>query len=108
MSGVWVFRNGVVRLEKPTTKEQSKSKPGRKVLVFFPSGEVISSYKILETKLLSLGWERYYDGDPNFLRFHKSSCIDLISLPKDINKFDSVCMYDIVMKNPNMFHVRDI
>ncbi|MBA0774292.1 hypothetical protein Gotri_009512, partial [Gossypium trilobum] len=53
-----------------------------------------------------LGWERYYGGDPDLYQFHKHSSIDLISLPKDFSKFCSVHMYDIVVKNPNVFHKR--
>ncbi|KAL4308929.1 hypothetical protein GQ457_01G030810 [Hibiscus cannabinus] len=108
MSSVWVLRNGVVRMvENPTTKGQSNSKPGSKVLVFSPSGEVINSYSMLEAKLSFLGWERFIDGDSASLRFHKRSCPDLISLPNDFAKFNSIYMYDIVMKNRNMFHVMD-
>ncbi|EXB74799.1 hypothetical protein L484_023543 [Morus notabilis] len=99
MSGVWVFKNGVVRLD-----------PGldgrRKVLVHTPSNEVITSYAVLEHKLSSLGWERYYD-DPELLQFHKRSTVHLISLPKDFGRFKSMHMYDIVVKNRNVFEVRD-
>ncbi|GAB4843594.1 hypothetical protein Ancab_013558 [Ancistrocladus abbreviatus] len=99
MSGVWVFNNGVVRLvENPGADS--------KVLVHVPSNEVISSYANLERKLAALGWERYYD-DPNFLQFHKRSTVHMISLPRDFNKFKSIHMYDIVVKNRNMFEVRD-
>ncbi|MBA0694223.1 hypothetical protein Goari_004539 [Gossypium aridum] len=99
MSGVWVFNNGVYRLE---------SSPKRRVLVHLPSGEAVSSYSSLENILRGLGWERYYGGDPDFYQYHKHSSIDLISLPKDFSKFGSVHMYDIVVKNPNVFHVRDM
>ncbi|XVE97232.1 hypothetical protein REPUB_Repub03eG0003400 [Reevesia pubescens] len=98
MAGVWVFNNGVYRLE---------SSPRRRVLVHLPSGEVVSSYSSLEHILSGLGWERYYGGDPDLYQFHKHSSIDLISLPRDFSKFSSVHMYDIVVKNPNVFHVRD-
>ncbi|XVF62596.1 hypothetical protein PTKIN_Ptkin09bG0021100 [Pterospermum kingtungense] len=102
MSGVWVFNNGVVRLaENP---DQHKT---RKVLVHTASGEDITSYDVLEQKLLSLGWERYYD-EPDLLQFHKRSTVHLISLPKDFNKFSNVHMYDIVVKNRNAFHVKDV
>ncbi|XP_042496232.1 flowering-promoting factor 1-like [Macadamia integrifolia] len=100
MSGVWVFKpNGVIRLvENP---------PGeKKVLVHLPTGETISSYSTLERILLGLGWERYY-GDPDLFQFHKSPSRDLISLPNDFSKFKSVHMFDIVVKIPNIFHVRD-
>ncbi|KAK8550621.1 hypothetical protein V6N13_119136 [Hibiscus sabdariffa] len=99
MSGVWVFNNGVYRLE---------SSPRRRVLVHLPSAEVVSSYSSLDRILRGLGWERYYGGDPDLYQFHKQSSIDLISLPKDFSKFCSVHMYDIVVKNPNVFHVRDM
>ncbi|RWR76541.1 flowering-promoting factor 1-like protein 3 [Cinnamomum micranthum f. kanehirae] len=101
MSGVWVFtKNGVVRLiENPG--------PERKVLVYTPSNEVITSYTSLECKLTTLGWERYYD-DPDLLQFHKQSSVHLISLPKDFSRFRSMHMYDIVVKNRNVFEVRDM
>ena len=100
MSGVWVFRNGVLRLvENPGDS--------RKALVQVPSNEVITSYAVLERKLSALGWERYHD-DPELLQFHKRSTIHLISLPKDFSKFKSMHMYDIVVKNRNEFEVRDM
>ncbi|KAK7303797.1 hypothetical protein RJT34_14714 [Clitoria ternatea] len=102
MSGVWVFnKNGVVRLVE--------NNPGceRKVLVHTTSNEVITSYAMLEHKLSSLGWERYYD-DPDLLQFHKRSTVHLISLPRDFNRFRSMHMYDIVVKNKNFFEVRDM
>ncbi|CAK7354250.1 unnamed protein product [Dovyalis caffra] len=102
MSGVWVFdSNGVIRLA-------AESNGRRKVLVHLPSDQVVSSYACLEEILKELGWERYYGGDPEFFQFHKHSSIDLITLPRDFSKFNSVNMYDIVVKNPNMFHVRDM
>ncbi|KAJ8758787.1 hypothetical protein K2173_000508 [Erythroxylum novogranatense] len=101
MSGVWVFKeNGVI--------ESSQGSSRRKVLVHLPSGKVVTSYSCLEQILTELGWERYYGGEPDFLRFHKHSSNDLISLPRDFSKFYSVHMYDIVIKNPNLFHVRDV
>ncbi|KAG6390218.1 hypothetical protein SASPL_147950 [Salvia splendens] len=83
MAGIWVFKNnGVMQLvENPGADcAESKGVSKRKVLVHLPTGQV----------------------------FHKHSSIDLISLPKDFNKFSSVYMYDIVVKNPNLFHVRDM
>ncbi|KAJ6989319.1 flowering-promoting factor 1-like protein 3 [Populus alba x Populus x berolinensis] len=77
MSGVWVFKNGVVRL------------------VENPGADSLD------------GWERYYD-DPDLLQFHIRSTVHLISLPKDFNKFKPMHMYDIVVKNRNMFEVRDL
>lgn len=102
MSGVWVFKNGVVRLVENAGECHSK-----KMLVHVPSNEVIASYAVLERKLSTLGWERYYD-DPSLLQFHKRSTVHLISLPKDFNKFKSMHMYDIVVKNRNEFEVRDV
>ncbi|KAL3508080.1 hypothetical protein ACH5RR_033462 [Cinchona calisaya] len=106
MSGVWVFRSGVFHLVENPGEHQG-SNPRRKVLVHLSSNEVITSYSVLERKLSSLGWERYYD-DPDLLQFHKRSTIDLISLPKDFNKFKSMHMFDIVVKNRNQFEVRDM
>lgn len=114
MSGVWVFKNnGVIRLVENPGAEQdgrngSSSSSRRKVLVHLPSGQVVSSYGCLEQILTGLGWERYYSGDPDLFQFHKHSSIDLISLPRDFSKFNTVYMYDIVVKNPNIFHVRDM
>ncbi|KAL3648702.1 hypothetical protein CASFOL_005105 [Castilleja foliolosa] len=102
MSGVWVFKNGVVRLVENTGECH-----GKKMLVHLASDEIISSYSVLESKLSSLGWERYYD-DPDLLQFHKRSTVHLISLPKNFNKFKSMHMYDIVVKNRYEFEVRDI
>ncbi|GMY17766.1 flowering-promoting factor 1 [Fagus crenata] len=100
MSGVWVFRNGVYHLE-------AEASARRKVLVHLPTGQVVSSYSSLEQILSELGWERYYGGDPDRFQFHKQSSIDLITLPRDFARFNSIHMYDIVIKNPNIFHVRD-
>ncbi|CAN1341419.1 Flowering-promoting factor 1 [Linum perenne] len=112
MSGVWVFKNGLIRLVENPGAEIGAGDGGgsssRKALVHLPTGEVITSYSSLEQILRDLGWERYYGGDPDLLQFHKRSSIDLISLPRDFHKFNSVYMYDIVVKNPNLFHVRDI
>ncbi|CAI0376468.1 unnamed protein product [Linum tenue] len=113
MSGVWVFKNnGVIRLvENPGETAEGggqQSSSRRKVLVHLPSGQAVTSYASLERILFGLGWERYYGGDPDLLQFHKRSSIDLISLPRDFHRFNSVYMYDIVVKNPNLFHVRDI
>ncbi|KAF8099925.1 hypothetical protein N665_0235s0024 [Sinapis alba] len=108
MSGVWVFKNGVIRLVENPNQSGGDTNSRRKVMVYLPTGEVISSYSTLEQILRSLGWERYFGGgDTDLLQFHKRSSIDLISLPKDFTKFSSVYMYDIVVKNPNYFHVRD-
>ncbi|KAK9139382.1 hypothetical protein Scep_009063 [Stephania cephalantha] len=106
MSGVWVFKkNGVVKLVENPTMESMDGR--RKVLVHKQSDDVITSYTVLERKLSALGWKRYYD-DPDLFQFHKDNSIDLISLPKDFSKFRSVHMYDIVVKNRNIFEVRDM
>ncbi|GAB2283910.1 Flowering-promoting factor 1-like protein 1, partial [Dionaea muscipula] len=114
MSGVWVFKNGVLRLVGNPKAEaalegeqQLGSRRQRKVLVHLPSDEVMTSYTVLEQKLVGLGWERYHD-DVSLLQFHKSSTVDLISLPKEFSKFKSMHMYDIVVKNRDMFEVRDM
>ncbi|XP_023524426.1 flowering-promoting factor 1-like protein 2 [Cucurbita pepo subsp. pepo] len=121
MSGVWVFRsNGVIRLVENsqagagtgtgTGADYSSSGSGggrKKVLVHLPSGQPVCSYGFLEKILEGLGWERYYEGDPDLFQFHKLSSIDLISLPMEFSKFNSVYMYDLVVKNPNVFHVRE-
>ncbi|KAL2464051.1 Flowering-promoting factor 1 [Forsythia ovata] len=106
MSGVWVFKNGVVRLIENPGDCQGSSIGRQKVLVHVSSNEIITSYAVLERKLSLLGWERYYD-DLELVQFHKRSTVHLISLPKDFSKFKSMHMYDIVVKNRNEFEVRD-
>ncbi|KAJ6803716.1 flowering-promoting factor 1-like protein 1 [Iris pallida] len=106
MSGVWVFKNGVVRLVENPANEQSSTQR-RKVLLHTPTNEVMSSYSAIERRLVGLGWERYYD-DPDLLQFHKRSSVDLISLPKDFRNFRSMHMYDIVVKNRDSFRVIDM
>ncbi|XP_047975910.1 flowering-promoting factor 1-like protein 3 [Salvia hispanica] len=106
MSGVWAFKDGVVRLVE-NDKDNAAEYHGKKKLVHVPSNEVMASYDMLQSKLTELGWERYYE-DPGLLQFHKKSTINLISLPKDFNKFWPVHMNDIIVKNPNVFEVRDV
>ncbi|VFQ71514.1 unnamed protein product [Cuscuta campestris] len=109
MSGVWMFNKGVVRLvENPAGAGGGAGR--NKALVHLPTGAAVRSYVELEEILKGLGWERYHEGDnPDMLlQFHKRSSIDLISLPRDFAKFNSVYMYDIVVKTPNVFHVRDV
>ncbi|XP_010526274.1 PREDICTED: flowering-promoting factor 1-like protein 1 [Tarenaya hassleriana] len=121
MSGVWVFKNGVMKLvENPYNQSGAGEYPEyssggqqqrmrKKILVYLPTSEVVSSYGSLDRILVSLGWERYYGGENSDLfQFHKNTSIDLISLPRDFSKFNSIHMYDIVVKNPSIFHVRDI
>ncbi|XP_004229232.1 flowering-promoting factor 1-like protein 3 [Solanum lycopersicum] len=106
MSGVWKIKNGVVRLVE-NLGDFHGATGRRKVLVHLSSNEVITSYAVLERKLYSLGWERYYD-DPDLLQYHKRSTVHLISLPNDFNNLRSMHMYDIVVKNRNEFAVRDM
>ncbi|KAJ7556270.1 hypothetical protein O6H91_05G076900 [Diphasiastrum complanatum] len=80
----------------------------RKVLVHLPSNEIIASYGDLEPKLLALGWERYPNEESDLIQYHKSSSVDLISLPADFNRFKTIHMYDIVVKNRSVFEVRDL
>lgn len=107
MSGVWVFRNGVVRLiENPVPNDSAR----RKLLVHVPSNEVITSYDTLERRLRELGWERYRSPRADvsgLIQFHRQSSQDLISLPQDFSRFRTVHMYDIVVKSRNVFEVRD-
>ncbi|KAK1438248.1 hypothetical protein QVD17_04054 [Tagetes erecta] len=108
MAGVWVFKqNGVVQLVDSPGSDSYQGSARRKVLVHVPTNQVVTSYDILERMLSSLGWERYYD-DPDLFQFHKRSSVHLISLPKDFNKLKSMHMFDIVVKNRNMFEVRDM
>ncbi|KAK4405575.1 Flowering-promoting factor 1-like protein 3 [Sesamum angolense] len=104
LSYVWCL--GVQKRRCPAG-ENAGDCHGKKVLVHLPTNEVIKSYSVLERKLSCLGWERYYE-DPELLQFHKRSTVHLISLPKDFNKFKSMHMYDIVVKNRNEFEVRDM
>jgi hypothetical protein len=107
MSGVWVFKNGVVRLVENGAAGGSEAVRKRKALVHTPSGQVVRSYAELEAELRALGWERYYE-DPALYQFHKRGSLDLISLPADFARFSSVHMYDIVIKNRESFRVIDI
>lgn len=106
MSGVWVFKNGVLRLVENPGADSSQGASRGKVLVHVPTNEVVTSYEVLEQMLTSIGWERY-NNDPKLLQFHKRSTVHLISLPKDFNKLKSMHMFDIVIKNRNVFEVRD-
>ena len=105
MAGVWMFQNnGVIRLvENPQTEQQVVMRGRRKVLVFLATGQVISSYITLEAILKSLGREIYFGSDHELHQYHRKNSIDLISLSRDFSKFSSVYMYDIVVKNPNLF-----
>lgn len=108
MSGIWVLPDRKISLNDDggsSSEKQSDAK--KKELVHLPTGEVISSYQSLERILTELGWERYYD-NPELFQFHKRTSIDLISLPKNFSKLTSIHMYDIVIKNPKVFLVRDV
>ncbi|KAG6390219.1 hypothetical protein SASPL_147951 [Salvia splendens] len=87
MAGVWIFKNnGVMQLVENPGSDYAEGKRGaskQKVLVHLPSGQVVSSYKFLDQILGIWGG-------------------------RDFNKFSSVYMYDIVVKNPNLFHVKDM
>ncbi|XP_076943700.1 flowering-promoting factor 1-like [Bidens hawaiensis] len=108
MSGVWVFKqNGVVQLVDSPGSDSCQGSARRKVLVHVATNEVVTSYNVLERILSSYGWERYYD-DPDLLQFHKRSTVHLISLPRDFNKLKSMNIFDIVVKNRNIFEVRDM
>ncbi|XP_068644619.1 flowering-promoting factor 1-like [Aristolochia californica] len=118
MSGVWVFKNGVARLIADPSKESldqhlvdSARVRRRRVLVYLPCNQVISSYAELEQRLQELGWQRYEEAGchrPDLIQFHRSpSSIHLISLPKNFSEFRSTHMYDIVVKNRSFFEVRD-
>ncbi|MCD7469917.1 hypothetical protein HAX54_009333 [Datura stramonium] len=125
MSGVWIFdKNGVAHLIKNPTRESFELKqptypgtgtataPGARprVLVYLPENEMISSYEELERRLIELGWTRFNNPmKSDLLQFHKSDdSAHLISLPKSFANFKSLHMYDIVVKNPSFFEVRDI
>ncbi|KAJ3679480.1 hypothetical protein LUZ60_017491 [Juncus effusus] len=108
MSGVWVFRDGVVRnIGNSGVDESGGTSSGRrKVLIHVPTNETITSYEMLERKLAGLGWERYLS-DPDLVQFHQRSTVHLISLPRDFSRLHSQNMYDIVVKTRNVFEVRD-
>ncbi|OIS98697.1 PREDICTED: flowering-promoting factor 1-like isoform X1 [Nicotiana attenuata] len=124
MSGVWIFdKKGVARLITNPTRESfelmeptypgtgTATAPGArpKVLVYLPENQVICSYADLEKILIELGWSRYNNPiRSDFMQFHKSDdSAHLISLPKDFRNFKSLHMYDIVVKNPSFFEVRE-
>nr|XP_009619711.1 flowering-promoting factor 1-like [Nicotiana tomentosiformis] len=124
MSGVWIFdKKGVAHLITNPTRESfelreptypgtgTATAPGArpKVLVYLPENQVISSYAGLEKILIELGWSRYNNPiRSDFMQFHKSDdSAHLISLPKKFSNFKSLHMYDIVVKNPSLFEVRE-
>ncbi|AQK42934.1 FPF1-like protein 1 [Zea mays] len=104
MSGVWVFEDGIVRRadsDPPSGAGAGGSRPN-KVLVHVPSGEVVTSYDVLERRLRELGWERYLY-DPCLLQFHQRSTVHLITVPRDFSRLKLVHMYDVVVKTRNVF-----
>ncbi|TVU22463.1 hypothetical protein EJB05_32160, partial [Eragrostis curvula] len=107
MSGMWVFKNGVVRLvENAAASEASGGAVRkRKALVHTPSGQVVRSWSRSCGRWA--GSASYYE-DPSLFQFHKRGVLDLISLPADFNRFSPVHMYDIVVKNRESFRVVDI
>ncbi|KAG8095839.1 hypothetical protein GUJ93_ZPchr0013g36912 [Zizania palustris] len=105
MTGVWVFEDGMVR-RADTEAPSTGGRGGGKLLVHVPSGEVVTSYDVLERRLRELGWERYLN-DPCLLQFHQRSTVHLISVPRDFSRLKLVHMYDIVVKTRNIFEVRD-
>ncbi|CAN6371497.1 unnamed protein product [Urochloa humidicola] len=109
MSGVWVFRNGVVRLEEKPKQAAAGTAPckGKKAaLVHTPSGQPVSSHETLQRCLQELGWERYYE-DPALVQFHRRGNLDVISLPTDFARVGATHMNDIVGKNRECFRVVD-
>jgi hypothetical protein len=109
MSGVWVFEDGMVHRadsDPPSNGGGRGGRPGNKVLVHVPSGEVVTSYEVLERRLRELGWEPYLY-DPCLLQFHQRSTVHLITVPRDFARLKLVHMYDVVVKTRNVFEVRD-
>jgi hypothetical protein len=106
--GVWVFRkDGVMELER---QGDYPSAPGRrgKALVYVPGNEAMRSLQVLERRLGSLGWERYYE-DLAVVQLHKrDGSVDLINLPRDFAGLRSTHMYDVVVKNRGHFKVVDL
>lgn len=107
-----MFKDGFTQLvENPLAEPlNGRNMTGvrRKVLVHVATNESIINYDQLEQKLREKGWTRYYAGDPNLRQYHKSDCTnDLISLPKSFAYIRTMHMYDIVVKVPNTFVVRD-
>ena len=69
-----MFKNGMMELEPDAG-------PSQKALVYLPANETMTSLAMLERRLGSLGWERYYE-DLAIVQLHKrDGSIDLISVP---------------------------
>ena len=99
-AGVWVFKNGVMQLEQPEAAS-------RKVLVYVPTNEVVRSVEALERRLGTLVWERYYENRSLVQLHRRDGGADLIALPRDFARFRSTHMYDVVVKNRDLFRVVD-
>ncbi|KAH7537193.1 hypothetical protein FEM48_Zijuj03G0066300 [Ziziphus jujuba var. spinosa] len=116
ISGMWIFnKNGVNWLVSDpniSIMHGSVTSLGsrRKVLVFLPCNQVISSHEELEQRLFELGWKRYNDGgNLDLIQFHRSEASPyLISLPRNYSNLKLFHMYDVVVKNTSYFEVRDL
>ncbi|XP_002968264.2 flowering-promoting factor 1-like protein 3 [Selaginella moellendorffii] len=88
----------------------------KKVLIFKTTGEIISSYDRLESKLFALGWHRYTGELEPMLAFDRErkqyfhpkpgSCF--ISLPLDFDKLRIIHLYGIVVQTRTAFAIREI
>lgn len=112
MGGVWIFNDGISQLvENPLAvpmNENNTTGVKGKVLVHLATNQEVTSYETLDQKLREAGWTRFWDGDDSLRQYHKSDCCNnLISLPKSFAHMKSMHMYDIVVKNPHTFRVRD-
>lgn len=103
MSGVWVFRDGVMQLLPASSSAPSR----RKALVYLPTGETMASLEALERRLAAHGWERYYENRSLVQLHRRDGGADLIALPRDFARFRSTHMYDVVVKNRDLFRVVD-
>lgn len=107
-----MFNRGVARLVSNPNAENIEGTDmqhagNRKVLIYLPNNQVISSYAELEQRLSGIGWSRYSNEEPGTIQFHKGYSSHLITLPKDFRKFKPMHMFDIVLKNRQYFEVRD-
>jgi len=98
-AGVWVFRDGVMQL-LPAAGRSSR----RKALVYLPTGQTMAS---LERRLAAHGWERYYENRSLVQLHRRDGGGDLIALLRDFARFRSTHMYDVVVKNRDLFRVVD-
>nr|TKW00224.1 hypothetical protein SEVIR_8G094600v2 [Setaria viridis] len=100
MSGVWVFKNGVLRSLPPEEPGVAAGPSNKKALVYAPASET--------RRLLELGWERCGDdpGDTSLLLFRRGDSAELISLPADFASVGADHMHNIVVKNPEQIDSR--